>query len=505
MTQQEALSALSALEAALHAYEHAIGCLNYDGETVAPRNSARARGETLAFLGGIVHDRVTSEETGEIIDILLSWEDAPSQGDALSLKEKRRVQLLKKQRDELTLIPAQEYMAYQQLLAEASQVWHDAKLADDYAAFAPFLDKIIAYNRQLARRKDALKPPYDVLLDGYEEGLTQADLDPFFDLLRRKLTPVILEVARRPRPDTAFLNQPWPIHLQRLFTDRVLEIMGVSRDDCAVGETEHPFTTSFNRHDVRIATHYHEEDVLSNLYSVIHEGGHALYELGVGDDLQGTLLGYAGSMSIHESQSRFYENLIGRSRPFCEVILPELKALFPTQLAGVDIERFYRAANLAEPSLIRTEADELTYSIHVMIRYELEKAMISGDLNTADIPGEWNRMYREYLGVDVPDDRRGCLQDSHWSFGGIGYFPSYALGSAYSVQMLQQMERDVNVWDAVRAADLRPVTAWLGEKIHRHGQLLTPAQLIQNACGGPFDPRHYVDYLKNKYGALYKL
>lgn len=499
MTVKDALSALAELEAALRAYGHALGCLNYDGETVAPRNSAPARGETMAYLGGIVHGHITAARTGEIIDTLLD------EGSGASPMDRRRAQLLKKDRDELTLIPAEEYMAYQQLLAEAGQVWHDAKLASDYASYAPYLDKIIAYNRRLAQRKDASKPAYDVLLDTYEEGLTHETLDPFFALLRRELTPVILEVAQRPRPDTTFLNKPYPIHLQRKFTDQVLEIMGISRDDCAVGETEHPFTEGFNKHDVRITTHYHEDNPLSNLYSVVHEGGHALYELGIGDDLQGTLLAGGSSMSIHESQSRFYENLIGRSQPFCAVLLPELKALFPEQMKGVDEEKLYRAANLAEPSLIRTEADELTYSMHVMIRYELEKAMIAGDLATADIPGEWNRMYKAYLGVEVPDDRRGVLQDSHWSFGAIGYFPSYALGSAYGVQMLENMEKDVDVWGAVRGGDLRPITAWLGEKIHRHGQLLTPAQLIESGCGGPFDPARYVEYLKKKFGELYGL
>ena len=499
MTTNEALKKLNALETELRAYNHALGCLNYDGETVAPRNSAPARGETMAFLSGIIHNRVTAAETGEIIEALLS------DRDALSLKDRRRAELLKQERDDLTLVPAEEYMAYQQLMAEAMQVWHDAKLASDFAAYAPYLDRIIAYNRRFAQRKNPDKNAYDVLLDGYEKGLSHETLDPFFDLLKAHLTPVILEVAKRPRPDTAFLQQSYPIHLQRQFTEQVMQIMGLSRDDCAVGETEHPFTEGFNKHDVRITTHYHEDSVLSNLYSVVHEGGHALYELGVGDDLQGTLLSGGSSMSIHESQSRFYENLIGRSRPFCELLLPKLRALFPRQLAGVDAEKLYRAANLAEPSLIRTEADELTYSIHVLIRYELEKAMIGGDIATADIPGEWNRMYKTYLGVDVPDDRRGCLQDSHWSFGAIGYFPSYALGSAYGVQMLERMEQEVDVWGAVRAGDLSPITAWLGERIHRYGQLLTPAELVESACGGPFDAHHYVDYLKKKYGELYSL
>ena len=499
MTTKEALTALTALESELIAYEHALGCLNYDAETVAPRNSAPARGRVVAFLSGIVHERITSPRTGEALDALLS------EKDSLPLIDRRRAEVLKEQRDDLTIVPAEEYMAYQQLMAEAIQVWHDAKLSSDYPAYAPYLDKIIAYNRRFAARKDANRPAYDVLLDGYEKGLSHETLDPFFALLRRELTPLILEVAKCPRPDTAFLHRTYPIYLQRRFTDRVMRIMGIDRDDCAVGETEHPFTTGFNRHDVRITTHYHEDDVLSSLFSVVHEGGHALYELGIGDELQGTILATGSAMSIHESQSRFYENLIGRSRPFCAVLLPELKALFPEQMAGVDVEALYRAANLSEPSLIRTEADELTYSIHVMIRYEIEKAMIEGALETKDIPGEWNRMYREYLGVDVPDDRRGCLQDSHWSFGAIGYFPSYALGSAYGVQMLEQMEKTVDVWGAVSRADLSPVTAWLGEKIHRHGQLLTPAQLVENACGGPFDPTRYVGYLKKKYGKLYGL
>ena len=497
MTLQEAVEALEELECELQAMGHALGCLNYDGETVAPRNSAPARGRTMAWLSGIVHRRMTDPATGEIVQTLLEagYEPEPS--------VRRRAQLLKKDRDELTLIPVEEYMAYQQLLAESGQVWHDAKLANDYPAFAPYLNKIVAFNRRLAERKDASKPAYDVLLESYEEGLTHQTLDPFFDLLRRELTPLILQIAERPQPDTGFLKDSWPVYLQRRLTDRVLEMMGVDRDDCAVGETEHPFTEGFNRHDVRIATHYHEDNVLANLYSVIHEGGHALYEMGVAEELQGTLLAGGSSMSIHESQSRFYENLIGRSLPFCEALLPELKALFPRQMQGVDAEKLYRAANLARPSLVRTEADELTYPMHVMIRYRLEKAMIEDGLDVMDIPFEWNRMYREYLGVEVPDDRRGCLQDSHWSFGAIGYFPSYALGSAYGVQMLRQMRGDVDVDAAARAGDLRPVTRWLGARIHRYGKLLTPAQLLESACGAPFEAQHYVDYLKQKFTDLY--
>ena len=499
MTLTEAKQALAALERTLQAYRHALGCLNIDGETAAPRNSAEGRGRTMAALSGVVHGHLTAPGTREIIDTLYAHRDA------LDAATFRRAELLKEASDELTLVPAEEYMAYEQLVTEASAVWHDAKLADDFPAFEPFLDRIIDYNRRLARRKDAAKPPYDVLLDMFEKGASAATLDPFFALLRAELTPVILAVGEKPRPDTSFVDRPYPIPLQRQFTDRVMALMGIDRDDCAVAESEHPFTDGFNNHDVRITTHYHEGAVLSSLYSVIHEGGHALYELGVADELQGTLLAGGSSMGVHESQSRFYENLIGRSLPFCHALLPVMAGVFPEQLRGVTPEMLYRAVNVAEPSLIRTEADELTYAMHVMVRYELEKAMIGGNLKAKDVPGEWKAMYKKYLGVDVPDDRRGALQDSHWAGGAIGYFPSYALGSAYGAQMLAAMEKDVDVWGSVGAGDLAPVTGWLREKIHRHGQLLTPARLVENACGGPFDPKVFVAYLKEKFTALYDL
>ena len=499
MTITQALEKLKDLEHTLLAYNQAIGCLNYDGETVAPKNSAPARGETLGVLGGVVHGLITAPETGEIIDTLLSG------GDEVSLMDRRRAEVLKDDRDELTRVPADEYMAYQQLLAEAGAVWREAKLSSDFDAFAPYLEKIVDYNRRLGERKDPSRPAYDVLLDTYEKGTSMAMLEPFFDQVRRALTPVVHEIAQCPQPDAPFLHAVYPVHEQKVFTDRVMALMGISRDDCAVGETEHPFTDGSNKHDVRITTHYHEDMVLSNLYSVIHEGGHALYELGIGDDLQGTVLASGSSMGIHESQSRFYENLIGRSLPFCEALLPLMRECFPRQTEGLDVDTLYRCVNIAQPSLIRTEADELTYPMHVMVRYELEKCLMSGYLKVKDVPGAWNDMYREYLGVEVPDDRRGCLQDSHWSGGMIGYFPGYALGSAYGAQMLKVMERDVDVWGGVRRGDLSPVTGWLGEKIHHYGQLLTPAQLLQSACGAPFDPKFYTDYLIGKYSALYGL
>ncbi len=490
---------LNEVEKALMAYWHAMSIMNFDGETIAPKQSWRGRGEAGAYLARQEHALLTAPETREAVEAILAGRDR------CDLATVRRAEEFREMLEEMLLTPPEELAENARLMTEASAVWHEAKLADDFPAFAPYLERLIEMRRRLAQRKDPSRPAYDVLLDKYEKGTTMAVLDPFFDLLREKLTPVIREVAARPAPRTDFLHRTYPAHLQRLFSDRVMALMGLDRERCAISETEHPFTDGTNKWDVRITTHYHEDDVSASLYSVVHEGGHALYEMGVGDELQFTVLGSGSSMSIHESQSRFYENLIGRSEPFCRVLFPILREIFPEQTADVTAEEFYRAVNRSVPSLIRTEADELTYPMHVLVRYEIEKRIFAGDVRVAELPGLWREMYKKYLGVEVPDDRRGVLQDSHWSGAMFGYFPSYALGSAYGVQMLHAMEKEIPVWERVAAGDLSPVTRWLGEHIHRHGKLLTTPELLEKAGVCPFKPQAYVDYLTGKYSALYGL
>lgn len=499
MNLQTAMEKLNTLEATQCAYYHAMSVLSIDGETVAPKRSVVGRSKTMGVLSGVTYQLLVNDEVREMLDVILSSRE---QVDAATA---RRAELLKEDLDNMTRIPQEEYVAYQTLVNEANAVWHEAKEKSEFSLFAPYLEKIIDYNRRFAAYKNPDRPAYDVLLDEYEKGASMATLDPFFALLREKLTPVILEVAKQPAPRTDFLHQSFPIAQQRVFSDRLMAMMGMDRECCAIGETEHPFTDGFNKWDVRITTHYYENDLASSMYSVIHEGGHALYEMGVGDDLQFTGLSGGSTMGIHESQSRFYENIIGRSLPFCKALLPVAQELFPDQLRGVTPEMFYAAVNEARPSLIRTEADELTYAHHVMIRYELERLMMSGQVKVNELPGLWNQFYKDYLGVTVPNDREGILQDSHWSGGAIGYFPSYALGSAYGVQMLAAMEKDVDVWAAAEKGDLSPITAWLGEHIHRYGRLLKPAQLLENAMGAAFDPNCYVDYLTRKFSALYNL
>ena len=317
--------------------------------------------------------------------------------------------------------------------------------------------------------------------------------------------PLIRKIGEKPQIDDSFLHQEYPVAQQKAFADYLMEVMGLDRRHCGLGETEHPFTLEFNNKDVRITTNYDEHNVASSMYSVLHEGGHALYELGIRDDLQYTCLAGGVSMGVHESQSRFYENLIGRSRPFVEAIYPKMQAFFPRQLGGVSAEQFYRAVNKAQPSLIRTEADELTYSLHIMVRYELEKALMQGTLAVADLPAAWNAKYKEYLGVDVPDDAHGCLQDIHWSMGDIGYFPSYALGSAYGAQAIDDL-RKTNDFEAQWAnGDVEPLKAALKERVWQWGSMKEPAWLVESLCGGKFDPHHFTEYLKKKYTELYEL
>ena len=499
MILSEAIEKLNELEKAAYALGHAQSILFVDGDTVAPKNSWKGRGKALSYVGELMYRQLVNPETGEVLETILQHKD---ETDEVTF---RRAEVMKESYDDLHILPMEEFVAYQELTNESSAVWHDAKEKSDWNMFAPYLEKLIAARRRFASLKDPAKPAYDILLDQYEKGAVMADLDPFFRTLREELSPVIREVAAREKPVPAFMKGPWPIAQQRIFSDKLMVLEGLDPLNCAIGETEHPFTGGPNKWDIRITTHYHEEDPFSSMYSVIHEGGHALYEMDVRDDLQFTGLAGGVTMGVHESQSRFYENIIGRSRAFCAPLLKILKEVFPEQMKGVTEEELYSAINLSKPSLIRTEADELTYSLHVMIRYELEKAMIAGNLKVADIPGEWNRLYKDVLGVDVPDDRRGCLQDSHWSTGYIGYFPSYALGSAYGVQMLRQMEKTVDVWGTVAKGDLSPVTAWLTENIHQYGALKKPQDLLPAAMGGPLDATVYTDYLKKKFSELYGL
>ena len=498
MELKKALEELSLLQKKMYAYNVATSAIYLDAVTVAPKDTAEGRGVALGILAGEKQKAFTAPEVGELLAFL------KEHMEELQPAEARQVVVLDRDYKQLSLIPAEEYMEYAMLSNESDAVWHRAKEESNFELFRPVLEKMVAFNIKFAGYYDSTKKPYDALLNEYERGVDMEYLDKFFATVREKLVPLIHKISQAEQIDNSFIFRHYPIEQQRKFSDYLMEVLGMDRSHSTIGETEHPFTLNFNNKDVRITTNYKEDNLVDSMFSVIHEGGHALYELGIADDLQYTCLAGGVSMGVHESQSRFYENLIGRSRPFVEAIFPKMQEFFSEQLKDVTAEQMYRAVNRVEPSLIRTEADQVTYCLHVMIRYEIEKALFSGAMEVKDIPATWNRLYKEYLGVDVPDDKHGCLQDSHWAGGMFGYFPSYALGSAYGAQMLLNMEADVDIWGEVAKGDLSKITGWLKEKVHQYGCLKEPKDIIKNACGD-FDPTVYTDYLLKKYTEIYGL
>ncbi len=500
MELTQAIEQLYALQSKMSAYNHAMSLIFYDGATTAPRGTAQNRGHALSILSEETYKMSTGEETVSLLEFLGAHKEELSEKDA------RIVYLMGKELKEMKKIPMDEYIAYQELLVEADDVWHRAKEESNFELFRPVLEKIFETTRRFAAYCAPEKEPYNYCLNKYEDGLTMEKCDAFFDALRSRIVPLIKRIGEARQVDDACIKGDFDESEQERFSYELMKVMGIDLDHCGLGTTEHPFTTSLgSHHDVRITTNYDRENIASSMFSVIHEGGHALYDMNSADDLAYTCLDGGVSMGIHESQSRFYENLLGRSEAFVSCLFPKLQECFPEKFDSCTAEDVYKAINLVTPSLIRTEADEVTYCLHVMIRYELEKRVVGGELAVKDLPGEWNRLYKEYLGVDVPDDKQGVLQDSHWSGGGIGYFPSYALGSAYGAHLLAKMKESVDVDKCLAEGNLAPINDWNREHIWKYGCLKTPGDLLRNALGEEFDPTYYTDYLEEKYAAIYQL
>ncbi|NMD38029.1 MAG: carboxypeptidase M32 [Christensenellaceae bacterium] len=483
----------------MHALSHLNGVLYFDAATSAPKGSYISRATTTEYLSGEMFSLLTSPETIDLVNYLLE------NNDKIDKQTHRECVLVKRELDKLLKMPKEEFVEYQVLLNESSSIWEKAKKTNDYNLFKPYLKKIIEFNIKMAAYIDPKKQPYDALLGQFEYGFSTKDYDPYFKSMQESLVPTILAINEAGQPDSSFLDLSYPIYKQRELSDRVMALLGIDREYCNISESEHPFTTNFSKYDVRITTHYHENMMASSLYSVIHEGGHAIYELNTADEYQYGPLASGTSLGLHESQSRFYENIIGRSREFMTLLLPILKELFPNEFENVNEDMLYRALNIAKPSLIRTEADELTYSMHVLIRYELEKQLIAGTLSVDDAAQAWKDMYKSYLGVNVPDDTTGILQDSHWAGGAFGYFPTYSIGSAYSSQIKNAIEKEFSVNEAIQSGNISKITKWLNENIHKHGSMYDPKEILQLSCKEDFIPQYYFDYLNNKFKALYNL
>ena len=480
------------------ALQTALILFEWDNETLAPEEA----GKYTARVQGALSEAYQEIMTGEKIKRLL---EQCRKETGLSEAERAIIREAQEEYDRLVRIPPKEYRAYQELVAESARVWAKAKEQQDFAAFAPVLKEIIFYQKRFAgyRAKDGQKL-YDVMLDDYEKGFSMKKLDEFFGLLKEELVPFLKKVTQsRTEIRDDFLTGDYPEEKQRELAEFLAEYVGFDFKRGVLAQSAHPFTTNLHNHDVRLTTHY-KKRVDSSLFSVIHEAGHGIYELGVADELTQTLAGQGASMGMHESQSRFFENMIGRNEAFWEPIYKKLQELFPKELGKVSREEFVRAVNKVQPGLIRTEADELTYSLHVLVRYELEKLLIEENLNVEKLPELWADKYEEYLGVRPQNPAEGVLQDIHWAQGSFGYFPSYALGSAFAAQMLQFMKKSMDFEELLRKGEIEVIRHVLKRHIHRFGKMRDSRQLLRDMTGEDFEPRYYVEYLKEKYSRLYQ-
>jgi len=496
MTKTQALELLFDKIEASRALGMAQSIIQWDAQTSGvPEKSLPARGAAAGWLSGESFRRFIAPDTLEAVETL------ESVGDGLNAYEQAMIREIGRQYRKLKTVPPEEFQAFSALVAQAQTVWETARANCDFGMMLPYYEKIFDYRRRLCDWYGYEKHPYDALLDDYEQGADVEMLDGFFTALRGKIVPLIKEISEagiHPKE----IGGLFDVGKQRELEPWLTGFIGYDRTRGKIGEVEHPFCTTISRHDVRITTKYHQDNLLSALYSTLHESGHALYEQNIDEELERYGLADGASMGMHESQSRLFENIICRTRAFAGILLPQLRGIFD-YFADWDEEMLYRAVNIARPSLIRIEADELTYSLHIMVRYELEKALMTGDIGASALPELWNDKYEEFLGIRPKNSAEGVLQDVHWSCGDVGYFPTYAIGTAYGAQMVHAMKKSVDIDGAVGKGDLSPVCGWLKDNIHKHGMALTPGDLLKQATGERFNPEYYVNYLHEKFTGLY--
>lgn len=476
-----------------------IALLEWDQEVNLPPKAEPGRGQHLATLSGIHHRMFTDPELGTMLEELAA---KGLQGDDALLVSETRYDY-----DKETKLPESLVQKMAQHQSRCLSSWARARAASDFSQFKDDLGTMIDLLRQKADCLGYEDSPYDALLNEYERGETTTHVREVFGELAREQSELVAQIMKSPhQPDTEWADQTWDESAQLAFTLRVLEDMGYDFDAGRQDKSVHPFTTNFDIYDVRVTTRVSERELFSALTGSVHEGGHGLYEQGFLESDRRSPLGTAISLGIHESQSRMWENVIGRSRPFWEHYAPIMRDFYPGQLSSVDVDDIHRAINKVEPSFIRVEADECTYNLHVILRFELEVDILEGNIAIADIPEAWNAKMKQYLGLDVTDDALGCLQDVHWAHGLFGYFPTYALGNLHAAQMFEVIERDLpTLWDNVGKGDFSGLLEWLRVHVHRVGRRRLAGQLIEDISGRPLEAKPYLDYLRTKYGALYQL
>jgi len=483
------------------AFRFASFVAHWDSNTEAPEGCFETRAIQLGVLSEESYKLQTSNETTNIINQL--YANREQLDDIL----KHEIVEAKEDLEKMKKVPMNEYVEYMSLLATSEKVWEKAKRASDFKLFEPTLKKILDFNRKYVKYVETKKlKGYDVLLDEFEKGMTSKDYDQFFELLKTDLVPFVKEITvKKLKFNDAFENLTYPIEQQKEFARYIQEVLRYDTNHGLMKESEHPFTSGFGTTDVRYTNHYYEDNFVSSIFSGIHELGHATYEQQVDPALDKTLSGGGGSMALHESQSRFYENIVGRSLEFWKEHFPKLKSIFKKQLKGVKVTDFHKYINRSVASLIRTEADELTYPIHVMIRYDIEKALFNNEIEVSDLPKVWSQKINDYLGITVPNDKEGVLQDVHWAGGMFGYFPTYALGSAYSAQIYKVMNKEFKVLKSLKSGNTEEINAWLKEHLHKYGKTKYPKDLFKQCTGQNFNPKHYVNYLIKKYSKIYEV
>ncbi|MCF7924361.1 MAG: carboxypeptidase M32 [Candidatus Izimaplasma sp.] len=482
----------------MKAYRYALSLIGWDSNTEAPRNAFKRRSTMTAYLSKELFLMQTAKDYQEVVNIL--YEKYEDLDDLLQ----REIKKAKRDLDKVINIPENEYVEYTKLINDTQIVWEDAKANNDFASFKENLEKIVEYNKKFALYYDKLANPYDTLLEDYEEGMATKEYDFFFDSLKKELVPFVKEILKKTNDKYEELNKTsFPKRGQKEFSEYLLEVFSFNKKSGLIKESVHPFTWNTSPEDVRFTTKYMENYIFSSIYSTIHELGHATYEQQISTSYDDTLLNGGTSMGIHESQSRFYENNIGRSLAFWETHFDKFKEIFPEQVKGYNPIDMYKACNRVQTSLIRIEADELTYSMHIMIRYDIERMLFSNEIEVKDLPKVWNDKMEEYLGVRPTNDTEGVLQDVHWSVGMFGYFPTYALGSAYSAQIYYAMKKELNIDNLIRENKIKVINEWLKDKLHKYGSSKTPKELMEMITKEKFNPKYYIKYLKEKYSNIY--
>jgi carboxypeptidase Taq len=498
----EKLTKLKEILAEVQHLTEATSLLGWDQQTYMPEGATESRGEQLGTLSRLAHEKFVSTEVGTLLDALKSeaagWD--PDSDDA------RLIAVAAKRYAKESRVPAKWVSEFAEVTTVAHPAWAEARAENKFEKFLPFLMRVLDLRRQYAGFFAPYDHIYDPLLDDFESGLKTADVQPIFAELRAQQTKLVHAVAAKPEVDDSFLHQPFDEQKQWDFGVEVITKFGYDWNRGRQDRSAHPFTTSFSMDDVRITTRFDPKWLSPALFGTMHECGHALYEQGLSPTLKGTFLADGASMAIHESQSRMWENLVGRSKEFWTFFYPRLQTYFPDQLKNVDLDTFYKGINKVNPSLIRVEADEATYNMHIMLRLELEIAMMEGSLNPRDLPEAWNSRMQEYLGVTPPTDTLGVLQDIHWSGGSVGYFPTYSLGNLVSVQLWEKINKDLpDLKQQISQGEFSGLLGWLRQNLHRHGAKYEPQDLMQRVVGSKIDPAPYLRYLQTKFGEIYSI